>query len=387
MLACEVPPTDEVYCKVMEEEAAFIIKKLRNHASLAVWCGDNENDEALSWVHPFANTLPSYSVITRRVLRDAVIHHDPYRSYIASSPYNTDRAYAQRRMKDKQYFKGEEHLYPPIDNFRKALRDLKSKFLGETGPIQVNAIAMDPAIFAREEARTRRLWDNLALSVNDSREGTIHQTDYYFSKWRQHGKLLCETYFGQDFSLDQWEDYATAVNVMCAEQFKDIIEYCRACRWDKTGVIWWSLMDMWPMLFNYSVVDCNYNPKLPYYWIRQSQQEMLLAGVRKDLDGKLSLYAANDTLTEHTVTYSVTAYNADGSSNVVLMGEHTQKPNSTDLICDLPENGSQMLIIRWEQAGKTCYNHVFTGDVSYPVMAAWLKLLKENCPGYADMQV
>ena len=46
-----------------------------------------------------------------------------------------------------------------------------------------------------------------------------------------------------------------------------------------------------------------------------------------------------------------------------------------------------MLVIRWEEDGKAYYNHVFTGDVSYPVMANWLKCLKADCPGYADMQV
>ena len=157
-------------------------------------------------------------------------------------------------MKDKQYFKGEEHLYPPIDNFRKALRNLRSKFLGETGPIQVNAIAMDPALFKREEDRARRLWNDPALSLNDTREGVIHQTDYYFSKWRQAGKLLCETYFGRDFSLDEWEDYAAAVNVVCSEMFKDIIEYCRVSRWDKTGVIWWSLKDIHFYSFHHNIL-------------------------------------------------------------------------------------------------------------------------------------
>ena len=241
---------------------------------------------------------------------------------------------------------------------------------------------MDPEIFKREEARTRRLWDNLALSVNDSREGTIHQSDYYFSKWRQAGKTLCQTYFGQDFPLEQWEDYATAVNVMCAELFKDIIEYCRASRPDKTGVIWWSLMDMWPMLFNYSVMDCNGLPKLPYYWIRQAQQEVALMAVRKDLSGKLSLYVANDTLQEQSICYTVESYDADGNHRVILVGDYAAAANASAHICELPEEKPAMLILRWNINGKTCVNHAFTADVSYPVMLRWLKLLKEACPEY-----
>ena len=44
MLACEWPPEDDFFCQKMYEEAVFIIKKYRNHPSLAVWCGDNEDD-------------------------------------------------------------------------------------------------------------------------------------------------------------------------------------------------------------------------------------------------------------------------------------------------------------------------------------------------------
>lgn len=385
MLACEVPPTDDEYCRVMAEEASFIIKKLRNHPSLAVWCGDNENDEATSWVHPFANCLPSDHLITRKVLSAAVLHHDPYRSYVASSPYNTDRVYQQRRQKEKTCFKGEEHLYVPVDKYRQSLRALKSKFLGETGPINVNAITMDPEIFQREKARAARLWDNPALSVNDSREGTIHQTDYYFSKWRQHGKLLCETYFGRDFSFAEWGDYATAVNVVCGEEFKDIIEFCRADRPNKTGVLWWSLIDMWPMLFNYSVVDCNYTPKLPYYWIKQAQQEVALMAVRKELEGECRLFAANDTLQKHCVNYSVTAYDPSGKANVIASGSCTMLPNCTQALCALHTDGAQLLVIRWEENGESYVNHAFTGDVSYEVMLRWLGILKTNCKEYAQI--
>ena len=37
MLACEWPPEDDFFCQKMYEEAVFIIKKYRNHPSLAVW--------------------------------------------------------------------------------------------------------------------------------------------------------------------------------------------------------------------------------------------------------------------------------------------------------------------------------------------------------------
>jgi hypothetical protein len=42
MFACEFPAVDDDYCDLVAREAAYIVKKYRNHPSLAVWCGDND---------------------------------------------------------------------------------------------------------------------------------------------------------------------------------------------------------------------------------------------------------------------------------------------------------------------------------------------------------
>ncbi|MDZ7725328.1 MAG: hypothetical protein U5R06_21545 [candidate division KSB1 bacterium] len=41
-LACNAYPDSPVYLKVLEQESESIIRKLRNHACLALWCGGNE---------------------------------------------------------------------------------------------------------------------------------------------------------------------------------------------------------------------------------------------------------------------------------------------------------------------------------------------------------
>lgn len=45
MLACENPPQMQWFKDELREEAVAVIKKLRQHPSLALWSGDNECDE------------------------------------------------------------------------------------------------------------------------------------------------------------------------------------------------------------------------------------------------------------------------------------------------------------------------------------------------------
>ncbi len=394
MFSGEIPSTEEKYCSLVREEAVQIVKKFRNHASLALWCGDNECDRCVEWVQSKSQILPSDSVITRKVLRDAVLKYDPYRYYLKSSPVCSDEFHLNRHTKEKTrgqrtfyvhtndgiIFATDVHFYCPPMQYGSVLRETKSKILSETGPIGLCAIATDDKIFEREKNRMERLWSSPAIR----NAATFHQDDGYFTAWRNEGIKECQYYFDRDFALCEWNEYTLAVNVICAEVFKDALEYCRAVRWSKTGLIWWSLCDMWPMAFNYSVMDYRLDPKLPYFWIEKSQQEFLLAAVRTEIEGEFALYALNDTLEKRKVSYSVKAYDQSGASRIVATGIVTQDKNSSSLIQRIsnPEQ-SELWIITWSDGEREYKNHAFTGKVSWEVMRNWVKIIADEF-GIAD---
>lgn len=376
MLACEIPPNEGLFCELLKPEAEAIVKKLRNHPSLAVWCGDNENDEAAIWTTYATQRLPSYSRATRIVLKNAVLEHDPMRCYVESSPFVSDQNH-KTRYTTGQYHQPETHLYPDVLVGAKALRDCKSLFLGETGPILLNAISPNPRMLERERRRASLLWDgNAAPPWTDH-----HQNDGYFCRWRLVGKRVCEAFYGRDFEFSEWKEYLLAVNVACAEIFKDLIEYCRATRPRKTGILWWSLYDMWPMLFNYSVIDCDGVRKLPYYWIEKSQQDFALMAVRRELGGKVALYAANDTSDAHSAHYTVTAYDEDCKETLLVQGDWIQPKNAGAEIVPLSVGDEpRLLIIKWVEKGKTYANHFFTSQkMPFEHMKAWTQIIRREC--------
>ena len=388
MFACEIPSLERGYLRLVFKEAEQIIKKLRNHPSLALWCGDNECDRCIEWVQPYSNMLPSQSAVTRKVLSSAVIRFDPYRYYLKSSPICSDEFHENRHkngnpsyertskmLTDHGYiYPSEIHFYVTPDKYSDALRETKSKILGETGPIQLCAIAPDDDIYEREKSRMSRLWDSPKLSSN----GT-HQNDGYFTIWRNTGSSVCQHFFGRDFTFDEWKEYKLAVNIICAEVFKDAIEYCRTVRWDKTGVIWWSLCDMWPMAFNYSVMDYKLDPKLPYFWIEKSQQEFLLAAVNTEVGGEISLYALNDTLEKRKVSYSVKAYDQSGRESIIATGIVSQDKNSSSLIHRIANpDESELWIITWNDGEREYKNHAFTGKASWDVMKKWIRIIAKE---------
>ena len=81
-LACARYPQNEEFYKTLEVEAESVIKKYRNHPSLSIWCGSNENDD--SYLGFGLN--PDLDHITRNLLPKLVHIPDPKRPYISGSP-------------------------------------------------------------------------------------------------------------------------------------------------------------------------------------------------------------------------------------------------------------------------------------------------------------
>ena len=353
MLACEFPPQEEFFLKEMAKEAEAIIVKLRNHPSLAIWCGDNETDYAFFWNAISPNLLPSHNRVTREVLPNAVRNFDPGRDYLPSSPYIADAAAAFRRYRrvsgdDVLPSAPEQHIYTsgpdlPPGGIREFFPMSAAHLSSETGPIGVNAMSETPEIVARELPRLRRLWNTDpadAACEND----LIHQTDRYCAVWIKTARLALRKMFNREFSPDQPEELVAGVNFYVSDFFKYIVESWRVQKFRRSGVVWWSLLDMWPVAFQYSVVDSGFRPKLTYDVLRISQQPLALMG-RDPLDGKSPvLCAVNDTRSDCSGTYRI--FREDGS--LLLQGDFKVAANGVAELVDLPLSAGECCFIEWD---------------------------------------
>jgi beta-mannosidase len=369
MFACEFPPQDPAFQETIAREAEVIVKRLRNHPSLALWCGDNEDDMTVFWglLIPPA-ILPSFNKITREVLKNAVLTYDPFRSYLESSPYVSDLL-ARDRWADglekggnRLQFSPEQHIYATgKESFRSLYGRSHAHFVSETGPFFINAMTQSPDIAEREMARARRLW-NFDTSKGFKYD-EYHQYDGYFLAFKQTVQRDLLAFFGREWPLEPWADLALGVNIVVGDLFKFAIEHFRIHKWRKTGVIWWSLLDMWPMGFNYSVVDSNFRPKQPVYdWIRQSQQALCLMAEESSDGQHLILFAANDSLEERRGKYRVYSIDASGAEQERLSGEFSATRNATVEVKRLSPIAEQaLLVLEWTVAGQTGRNHFICG--------------------------
>ncbi|MBX7245823.1 MAG: hypothetical protein K1X53_10010 [Candidatus Sumerlaeaceae bacterium] len=93
MFACAAYPTYREFVEEVELEAEYQIRRLRNHPSVLVWCGNNENE----WLHQRGELRRGEEkkiigeTLWSSVLKDLAEELDPSRPYQQSSPFGRDR--------------------------------------------------------------------------------------------------------------------------------------------------------------------------------------------------------------------------------------------------------------------------------------------------------
>jgi beta-mannosidase len=342
-LACAVYPQDEAFQSVLRDEAEKIIKRLRHHASLALWAGDNECDEAHAW---FACGDPNKNLTTRKTLPEAVRAHDPGRVFLPSSPFIDDRGYAAGAR-----YLPEQHLWGPRDNFKSDYyRNSLCHFASEIGYHGCSSPASIRRFISEEN-----VWppDN--------------------AEWLLHGTSAVPGVSGHDYRVqlmsnqirelfgtvpDNLEDFAFASQSVQAEAKKFFIEMFRAAKWRRTGIVWWNLIDGWPQ-FSDAVVDYYFEKKRAFETIKLAQQPLHLI-LREPQNWAQELVACNDTRENLEVFYIVRDIETD---EILCEGTREAKADHVTVLASIPfsTGAKHLYLLNWSSIHGEGRSHYLAG--------------------------
>lgn len=339
-MACIVPSMDSHTLKIMEQEFSFAVKSLRHHPSIILWAGDNEVDQmlAINGINPAINT------ITRSLIPSILARHDPFRPYLPSSLYISSDLY---KLYPKEDVFPERHLWGARDYFKADFyKQSKAHFVSETGYHGCPSKKSLEKIVDKD-----KLWPIY------NEQWSLHSSDQRGSPERV---KLMENQIIQlfGFSPENLDDFVLASQISQAEAKKYFIERIRIGKPEKSGVIWWNMIDGWPQMSD-AVVDYFYEKKLAYYYIKRSQQPFVLM-IDEMHDWHYDLVASNDTLKTKKGSYKV--YEVM-SGKVYCQGDFEVHKNQ-NLILDninLMYSDKLMLVIEWCIDAKTYYNHYLCG--------------------------
>lgn len=341
-LACGRYPQNNEFLEKMETEATSVVKKFRNHPSLVLWAGDNENDITRLWDGSI-HLNPNDDLISRKVLKNVIRNYDPFCNYLPSSPYVTDEIF---NAGFDRSIMPENHLWMrPRGRF-------KDPFYTETNAVFASEIGFHgcPNLQTLKQMFHKnylipdyknRTWNSewqtkSTLSIPIEQEyiqGRLTRNDFMVDE--------IEALFGE--CPNSFEDFIFASQAAQAEAFKFSIDFWRSRKPQKMGIIWWNLRDGWPIISD-AVVDYYYRKKIAYDFIKQAQNDVQII-VCESKNEFHEIKVVNDT--REDAKGSVEIYNVD-NNEMIFSAPYTVLSNTSVTIGQIKkELKQQMWKIRW----------------------------------------
>ena len=285
---------------------------------------------------------------------------DYKRSYIPSSPYISEKAYAL----GKDYFP-EDHLWGARDYYKSDFyANSNAHFVSETGYHGCPS----------EESIRKFISEDKVWPYTDNSEWNLHSTDQMNSPNRV---MLMDYQVRQLFSdaPDNITDYTLASQISQAEAKKFFIERVRR-REDMGGIIWWNLIDGWPQMSD-AVVDYYYNKKLAYSYIKRSSYPVITFMGEMEPHGH-SVFTSNNTLKDAEIKCKITDIS---TGEVVFEREITAPANTVEKIGFVRVKYSRktMFLIEYTVDGKKQVNTYLCGYPGYELddYKKWLKAVND----------
>ncbi|WP_231565552.1 beta-mannosidase [Psychroserpens sp. Hel_I_66] len=277
MFACALYPGDDAFLENIKTEALQNVKRLRNHASIALWCGNNENSEGWHrWGWQAGRSDEEKDEIWDNYLKvfdsilPAIVSNYSNTSYWQSSP-----KYGRGNPKYKT--EGDAHdWWIWHDGYPfKHLEENVPRFMSEFG-------------FQSFPGYETIRYINHSDSIEISSEG--------FKNHQKHGRgfQIIDNYMKRDFPVPtNPEDYVYVSQLLQAHGITTGIEANRRAKPYNMGTLYWQLNDCWPAV-SWSSLDYFGNWKALHYQAKKSFENVLLSSEIEN--NTLKTHIINDSL-------------------------------------------------------------------------------------------
>ena len=309
LFACTTYPHDPLFLKRVEAEAEYNIKRLRGHASLAMWCGNNEIYEGVRYwgwknkytAEAFAEMNRGYDVLFRQLLPDMVKRFDSDRFYMHGSPYEANWGRPESWKIADSHNWGTWYGRKPFESFDSEI----PRFMSEYG-FQAFPEMKTIRTFAEEKD-----FELESPVMNAHQKATI-------------GNALIKQTMGLYYQVPaKFEDLVYVGLVLQGHGMRHGIEAHRRNRPYCMGSLFWQLNDSWPVV-SWSSIDYYGNWKAMQYQSQRAFAPVLINAIKEGDD--LCVYLISDELQDRDdVRLTVELMDFDGKSH----GKWTQNGKLT----------------------------------------------------------
>lgn len=315
MFACSLYPGDEAFIENVEQEAIDNVKRLRNHPSIALWCGNNEINTAMhswGWEKKYSEEdwkllKKAYLDVFHEMLPRVVGSLHSEIDYWPSSPqagYNFEENAHYHAPSGDQHYWGVWHGLHPFENFD----SYKARFMSEYG------FQSFPDFESVQTYTEPQDYDiESEVMAGHQRSGI--------------GNLRIRQYMEEDYSVpENFESFLYLSQVLQARGMSMGMEAHRRAMPYCMGTLYWQINDCWPVA-SWSSTDYYHKWKAMHYMTKKAYEPVILSLIREG--GKIKIYGISEELTDLNAVLKLTVIDFAGnllktdSMSVSLKKQHS----------------------------------------------------------------
>lgn len=289
MFACAMYPGEDHFIDNVKEEATEQVIRLRNHASLALWCGNNEVSEGwYNWgwqkqlgysKEDSSKIWNDYLKLFEKVLPDVVNQYGQHTAYWPSSPQH-GWGRKQSLLEGDIHYWGVWWGMQPFSVYNEKI----GRFMSEYG---------------FQGMPSQELYANITNEKNINLQSTVvkhHQK-------HPTGFETIDHYMKQSYKTPkEFADYAYVSQLVQADGMKIAIEAHKRNQPYTMGSLYWQLNDCWPVT-SWSSIDHLNIPKASHYAIARAFSNIITSIIKEE--NYYKVYLITDHAEALTLTISL----------------------------------------------------------------------------------
>jgi beta-mannosidase len=318
MFACNLYPCTEDFLDNVGHEVEYQVRRLSSHASIVIWCGDNELVGALTWFPESRDNRDRYLVAydrLNRVIEQGVKKTFPQGIWWPSSPASGYLDYGDAWHADgsgDMHYWSVWHENKSFDNYR----TIKPRFCSEFGFQSYTSLPVIESFADKADM-------NIASPVIE-----LHQKNAGGNE-RIAGTMFRYFRFPKDFA-----NFVYLSQIQQGLAIKTAVEYWRSLKPHCMGTIYWQLNDTWPVA-SWSSLDYGGSWKAMHYMVRRFFQPVAVAAIPSEDGTTITLSMVNDTLETVTIDANLFVLTLSGDRIPLKSVQGDCGPDAADVLVTL----------------------------------------------------
>ncbi len=296
MFSCALYPSDPAFLAEVEAEIRHQVLRLRDHPSLALWCGNNEDIGALGW-YPESKKNPMRYVVDYDRLNEGTIGRlvrelDPDRAWWPSSPSGGPSDFSDNWHGDGR---GDMHFWS----------------VWHEGKSFSEYLTVKPRFCSEFGFQSFPRYETVASFAPEGERNVTSPAMEHHQRHSRGNTIILET-MSRYFRMPSGARETLYLSqVQQAWAIRTAVDYWRSLRPRCMGALYWQLNDVWPVS-SWSSLDYDGNWKLLHYEARRFFEPLHLALIGP-APGCVMAVAVNDGLDRYAGRLSLRLRRLDGS--------------------------------------------------------------------------